>query len=392
MKKQLVVLVVITLFCFNSYSQNEYLKGYYIDNNNETTECLIKNLDWLNNPTEIEYKTSENSESKKISISNCMEFGISGISRFIRVNVLIDRSSNDINKLTFEKKAQYNQEQLFLKMLIEGKASLFQYRSDGLNRFFYNINDSEIAQLEFKRYKINDTQIATNDSYKQELWNKLRCSDINISDIERIKYDERDLANLFEKYNKCEGVQGKNYFTRKKIGKINLSIRPGLNFVSNDIQTLNQSFDDRSELNIRFGIEVESTLSFNNDKWSIFAELNYQQFSYSDNVYGQDINFNYKSFELPIGFRHYMFLNKKSKIFINAMYVFDFKLGSSIEFEMNRDLGIEGASYPALGLGFNFNNKYSVEVRYGMEREILNDPSWKSNYNNISFILGYNFL
>ena len=82
MKKQLLFLL-ITILSFNCYSQISFEKGYYIDNSNQKTNCLIKNIDWKNNPTQFEYKLSENSESKKKTIESIKEFGINNISKYI---------------------------------------------------------------------------------------------------------------------------------------------------------------------------------------------------------------------------------------------------------------------------------------------------------------------
>ena len=54
-----------TIFTFNCYSQISFENGYFIDNNNQKINCLIKNLDWEKNPTEFKYKLSESSELNK---------------------------------------------------------------------------------------------------------------------------------------------------------------------------------------------------------------------------------------------------------------------------------------------------------------------------------------
>lgn len=45
--------IFITLLTINCYSQISYEKGYYIDNSGQKTECLIKNNDWLRDPTDF---------------------------------------------------------------------------------------------------------------------------------------------------------------------------------------------------------------------------------------------------------------------------------------------------------------------------------------------------
>ena len=53
MKKQ-ILLLLTTILSLNSYSQINFDKGYFINDSNQKVDCLIKNIDWKNNPTEIE--------------------------------------------------------------------------------------------------------------------------------------------------------------------------------------------------------------------------------------------------------------------------------------------------------------------------------------------------
>jgi hypothetical protein len=73
--------------------------------------------------------------------------------------------------------------------------------------------------------------------------------------------------------------------------------------------------------------------------------------------------------------------------------VFDFSFNSEIDFESGTDLEIEGNINFAVGFGYNYNNKYSLELRYSTNREILFDyPNLDSAYKNVSIIFGYTIL
>ncbi|WP_397364543.1 hypothetical protein [Olleya sp. R77988] len=117
MKKQLLFLLTIIL-SFNCYSQITFEKGYFIDDSNQKTNCLIKNIDWQDNPTEFEYKLSENSKSKKANIKSIKEFGIDNISKYVRSIVNIDRSSEMLDDLTNDRNPEFKEEELFLKVFI----------------------------------------------------------------------------------------------------------------------------------------------------------------------------------------------------------------------------------------------------------------------------------
>ena len=403
MRKQLLLIALFTILCAESYSQIIFENGYFIDESNNKIECLIKNVDWKNNPTEFEYKFSQNDTVHKATFKTVKEFGIYNVSKYIRAKTNIDKSSEQIDKMSSERNPNFQEELLFLKVLIEGKASLFLYIDGNLTRFFYKLNDSEIQQLVYKRYLINDT-ILVNNSFKQELFLKLKCEEIVLNDIKNLRYSNRDLEKLFIKYNKCTGSDYINYKTKQNKDLFNLTFRPSLNYSSLEIQNSVLGFNDidfRNKLGIRFGIEAEFILPFNKNKWGIIVEPTYQYFKSEQsketgNVSGGILvsRIDYKSIELPVGIRYYFCLNDKSKLFTNISYVFDFSNNSSIKFLRNDDsmldeLEIKSRRNLALGIGYKYKNRYSMEIRYNTNREILSDYLyWSSNYSSLNIIFG----
>ena len=407
MKKQLLFLLT-TILSFNCYSQISFEKGYYTDNTNQKTNCLIKNIDWKNNPTEIEYKLSENSKSKKISIKSIKEFGIDNISKYVRSTVNIDRSSESTNSLSNDKNPIFKEEELFLKVLVQGRATLYEYVDGNLRRYFYNSDGSNIEQLIFKSYKVNEYEIAKNNRFKQQLWNDLKCSKFKISKIESLGYKKKELVNFFVKYINCNNQEYINFEEKQKRDLFNLTIRPRINSSSLTIQNLiSNSRDTEFENKIGFGlgIEAEFIFPFNKNKWAIAIEPTYQSFKSEkttnvSNLSGGELiaNVDYSSIEVPVSLRHYFFLNNNSKIFINASYIFDLSSKSSIEFTRKDGsnlnlLEIETKSNLALGLGYKHNDKYCIELRYQTNREILGNYSyWSSEYKTLSIIFGYSLF
>ena len=51
-----ILTLIIALGSFMSYSQTFFEPGYIIFTNKGTTEVLIRNYDWRNNPSSVEYK------------------------------------------------------------------------------------------------------------------------------------------------------------------------------------------------------------------------------------------------------------------------------------------------------------------------------------------------
>ncbi|MEM9687105.1 MAG: hypothetical protein AAF934_09325 [Bacteroidota bacterium] len=168
MKKQLLSLV-ITILSLNCYAQISFEKGYYINNVGQRVECRIRNVDWKNNPKTFEYKLSEDTAPKTATIKSVKEFGIYNISKYRRHIVKLDRSSKNINQLSTKKDPAFGEEELFLKVLVEGKANLYFFEEGNLRRFFYNTDTSEIMPLIFKTYLTPENQIVENNSFKQQL-------------------------------------------------------------------------------------------------------------------------------------------------------------------------------------------------------------------------------
>lgn len=407
MKKR-ILFILITILSLNCYSQISFEKGYYIDNTNQKINCLIKNIDWKNNPIKFEYKLSENSESKIATIKTIKEFGIDNISKYIRSTINIDRSSENINNLSNDKNPIFKEEELFLKVLVEGKATLYQYIDSNLKRYFYNKENSNIEQLIFKRYKTTENKIGENNRFKQQLWNDLKCPNFKMSKIENLDYKKSILTNFFVEYNNCNNQEYVNYEEKQKRDLFNLTIRPRINNSSLTIQNFvsnSRNTDFENKISFGFGVEVEVILPFNKNKWAIAIEPTYQNFKAEkttnvNNVSGGMLiaNVDYSSIEVPIGLRHYFFLNNNSKIFINASYIFDLSSKSSIEFTRNdgsnlNSLEVETRNNLAMGIGYKHNDKYSLEVRFQTNREILGNYSfWSSRYKTLSIIFGYSLF
>lgn len=392
MKKHLLFLSAF-IIGLQAFAQITFEKGYFINNSNEKVDCLIKNVDWKSNPTEFTYKLSDNSQSENIEMHSVREFGINNISKYVRKTVDIDRSSSNFSYLTYNKEPDFNEERLFLKVLIEGKASLYEYTDGNLSRFFYTVNDSDVAQLVYVVYKASQNEMGKNNRYQQQLYNDLKCSTFTSKKLESLTYDRKDLVRFFVDYNNCNEHEYVNYTKKQKRTFFNLSIRPGINssslFIENSVSSAREvNFDN--EIGFRLGIEGEFIMPFNKNKWAVIIEPTYQYYkSEGEGKYGT-VNVDYKSIELPFGVRHYFFLNENSKIFANASYVIDFNLKSDVDFSFAPNPEVSSGNNFAFGLGYKYNNKYSLEVRYLTKRNLFVDHVyWMSEYGTTSVIFGY---
>ncbi|WP_111710122.1 outer membrane beta-barrel protein [Lutibacter citreus] len=396
MKNQLLV-ILITFLSTLSYSQISFEKGYYITNNGEKVECEIKNIDWKNNPLEFEFRLSENTEKNKKTIKLVKEFGIYNYSKYIKRTVNIDRSSKNINNLSTTINPVFKEEELFLKVLVNGQSNLYQYEDGNLVRFFYSIdNSNNIEQLIFKNYKSSGNLIRVNNRFKQQLLVSLKCEHIKIKDLKKISYEKDDLVKLFVLYNQCGNSELVNFEEKQKKDLFNLTIRPRINNSSLAIANISTYDKDANFGNITgfgFGMEAEFILSFNKSKWAILLEPTYQYYKSEIELTTVNAKVDYKSIELPIGIRYYFFLNSNSKFFINGSYIIDIPNNSKINYNSSSNLEISNSTNLGLGIGYKHNDKYSLELRYKTNRDLLRNYNlWRSEYKTISVIFGYSIF
>ncbi|WP_163409734.1 porin family protein [Flavobacterium ajazii] len=411
MKKLLLFLTFAFISSFNSYSQIAFEKGYFINDNDKRTDCLIENVDWKNTPVEFKYKLSTGHDIMSANTKTVKEFAVYGQNKFIRALVKIDRSDKRIELMSKEKNPVFNEETLFLQVLLEGKAMLFLFDDGTIRRFFYKTNDSEIKQLVCKPYLVDDDySIAYNNYFREQLYIDLKCETIGQKEYEKLSYRKSDLKKIFLKYNQCNGSdEVVDFESKEKRDLFNLNIRPRYNSSLASIDyALSESgdfeFDFRSNY-FALGVEAEFIMPFNKNRWSLIVEPTYQHFKDEKSVANSDFvggkifgKIDYKSIELPISVRRYFFVNDAFKIFTNASLVLDFSSNSKINFTRNdgstiNSLKISSGTSLGIGLGCKLKDRYSIEVRYLTPRGLVNEYSnWNSSYSTVSLIAGYSFF
>ena len=409
--KKLLLLLVIT-FTLNSYSQISFEKGYFITNSDKKIECLIKNVDWVSSPVSFKYKESEKDEIKETGIEAVKEFGIYNSSKFLRETVQIHNSSDDINNLSYNRNPVFTEKQVFLTVLIEGKANLYTYGNS--KKYFFKTDNTKIEQLIFIKFKNSYSEVAENKLYQKQLWDNLKCDRIKTTDVGKLLYTKNSLIDFFILYNNCNGTTSitdnskiVNYDSKEeKKDLFNLNIKTRINNVTMAVQNEMNDFRDTDfgkKTNFGIGVEAEFILPVNKNKWALFLEPTFQSFNgevtnEKTALYGFGVltaKSDYNSVELPIGIRHYFFLNPNSKIFLNAAFVYDLSFGSSIKFiktdgSTQDSLEISNGNNFAFGLGYKLYDKLSLELRYNSNRDFLSKYSaWSSDYKSFSIILGY---
>lgn len=189
--------------------------------------------------------------------------------------------------------------------------------------------------------------------------------------------------------------------------KWNLNVRPRVNFSNASFKNTITNYSSKLNADAAFGlgVEVESVLNINKNKWALTLEPTYHYAKAEETVdhdgyVGGKLTsvLDYKVLELPLGVRHYMFLNENSKLHLDAQFSVNFNLDSHLTRKRAdgseiSSLKLKNKSNFALGFGYKYKNKYGAQLKYSFARNIMSEyVYWDAKYNTLSFILSYNLL
>jgi hypothetical protein len=296
---------------------------------------------------------------------------------------------------------EWKKETLFLKVLVEGSLNLYQYEDGKLMRYFFSKSDhSKPEQLVYRKYKIKRETVYNynanikkdNNAFQEQLYNNMKDRISGIDRFIKVSYKKDDLVKIFVEYNTNDDLF-KDFTAMQNRGSLHLKFTPGINFtkfkVSNDLALFKSlEFSDKSIF--RLGAELEYVLPYNRNKWSLFIDPNFQQYKNKGNVGPYDLEMDYTFIQLPIGARHYMYLNDQSKLFLDVAFAMSFAINNSkLSYYDSVTIDLRQTSTFVIGAGYNYK-RYSAEVRYAFnDNPLENEIGWEANLSSVGIILGY---
>ena len=382
--KNYCLLILFLTNCFTAYTQITFEPGYYVNNQGQKVTGLVYNEDWSNNPSSFRFKVNSDAKTLTKNLDEVKEFGVDNVSKYIRAQVDIDRSTDDIETMSTSRNPNFQNEKHFLNVLVQGNATLYKFKDGQLIRYFFKTNDLIPKQLIYKEYLVSRRKTAKNNSFHQQLFNQVNCRNQSIPQITQLDYTSKQLVDYFVKENSCLNASYTNYEANKMKADFNLYLKGGVNFsnlkVTNSFAVYRNT-DFGSSIDPRFGIEAEVILPFNKGKWSLFTELYYEAYSAENYREGNsgppsdyESSIDYESIGLPFAVRYYAFLNNKLSLYLNLGVQWHFDFDNEILFGRvsgsEKTITIKAGQTLFLGVGLNLNKRYAAELRYNTSRDL----------------------
>lgn len=403
MKK--LLLVPMFLISGLAFSQSKFVEATIVNRNGQSEKILVKTQNQNNAVTS--FVTKKNDNDKEVVLLPKDFESISYNSGTKYVSVVTNFSRFDDIKIEENNSILPTEKALLLRVVLEGPYNLFQYNDSNSRAFFYQDKNGEIKQLINKRY-YRDTNVVTDNSYKKELANLFGISE-DSKDIRFLEYYEDPLKKLFLKYSGSDASnkQVKVYSEKEKTGNFSMGIVAG---VVNSSLSMNYQGDIAAEkasykfsnTGFLIGVNFEYKLNFFNA--SVFIQPSFQ--SFTDEVDSaispsKKVKLDYNNILLPFGVKYNFYDQRKSTVSAKAMGILYLPMDAKTENLMDysyvgQDNSIDAKLGFGIGLSYEYNKKLSAEIRYSLPRKLVQSKNgyvysslWDTEYNSISFILGY---
>lgn len=399
--------VLLTLiFCawaYLSIAQSGYKPGYMIKQDGTRVDCLIESNGKGDSPSTFYYKLSPDGQLQKGDVHTFKAFGIEGDFRLESYSILVDESltlqtASRRAYLSKEKELTYTPKVVFLKVLVSGKATLYEYRKGALEKYFFRTQDTIPVQLIYKEYldkKLTGEYVnfyfAQNTGFRKQLFEQVNCPgmDTGIESVFEMEFFRKNLIKYFEAYNSCAGsTSDQQDFTILQGGRKPRSNVPRVEFPQGNpnrfwiygggistgrvFQRVPKSI--RPVLGVEYEVFPDPFLGL-----SAFAGLEYQRLAiqngFSNEFYPAEGTFTSTGtvIAVPIGFRYHVLKREESALYFQLSchisgyfkerridQVVGMPDSSTLTLFNTRDVPPESLLQFGLGVGYLVSNKLSI--------------------------------
>src|SRR6185312_629172 len=368
--KPFVTLLALTLASTICSAQIDFQPGYYILNNGARVNCLVKDYEWAANPTAITCKRASGGPAVTIGMDSLLEFSV-GNAKYVRFDVDVETSGSTIEQMSDSPAPAFQHERVLLKVLVEGRASLYVYARRRSARYFYRLNNESSRPLVYKEYLGEDQVVHANPEYLKVLNDSINCTAANAPDPTTVRYGTKPLVRYFVAYNKCVNSAVTDYYAKAVKTALHVNIRAGIDMATITTADNATTFSYGKRASLRVGAEAELILPFNRNKWSVVLGADYRSYhSFPSDAY---FPVDYKAVQGLAGVRYYLFLTHQLKLYLSGLMGANFNLNSNLA-EGRPYFRLATALGPAFGAGLQYAKRFSVGIQYQPQEEVLDIP------------------
>jgi len=226
MKHFFALLSICFFLHFNANAQRNFKPGYIVTLSGDTTKGFVDYKEWNRNPSEVTFKTTEQTASQQYSPNEIKAFGVNQFDHYQRYIGPVTTGAVDLADLGSGIDSSFVLEHVFLRIIAGSKnLTLYNYTDRIKKRYF--ISDQNSTPVELRRYVYLDSRQSNRTGefnfYTQQLLAlaiKYRPGNKDLVDqIQKTAYWEKDIEEVILK------IDGSENQRKKLIAK-----RAGLSF------------------------------------------------------------------------------------------------------------------------------------------------------------------
>ncbi len=289
-------------------AQQYYLEGNIINAENKELAGLIDYRDWKYNPGIIRFIPQGEETPQTFNPSTIRSFSVNN-EKFFSAKVTIERTPDEFDELMNARKRIISEEQVFLRVLVEGETGLYYYNEKLSGRHFYVRKGTGSEIIELKRYSaINEIEgekeLVVKDEYKDQLENIMRDCRMIIPLIHLADYTMEDLTELVEEYNRCIGKE-LDYIAELPSVEFHFVVSAGLSAFH--VNFYGSGSDDlaAAEFPVSYrpsaAIGLDIVFPFARKTFSIYNELGISSYETLDEIQWFNNEDDYENVEMNIG-------------------------------------------------------------------------------------------
>ncbi|MFP9115102.1 hypothetical protein ACLI1A_14280 [Flavobacterium sp. RHBU_3] len=386
--KQFALSIMLFFASFALNAQN--VKGYYITTSGQRTEGYFKSVNFYNENNLLFTSAETGTDYAKVDPETVSEYGAGDDVVFKKFTVQLDDSKLMGTDVGPEKMPVWVTKTVFMNLIIDGDASLYSYTSDKGVKYFFDVKSKNIAlnQLVYKQYMAKQNAIGENSQFRQQLYNSVSCPGDNVSAYSSLNYSKKEIQNVFRKYNSCTG-SGKETkeleATASRKSKFTFTLLAGAG--STKVETGNIDPVPGSTTNTLFTGGAEMALTLPSGMFSFFFKAMYEDVSAETQITtttptrtSVDTHTIKSSFaDLYIGPRYNFNFAGKHTLFADVAYAVAIPFGDTSRKHQTttvdgtvsyyHEYTLKSDFFYTAGVGYQYNNKYGVEVHSDFSRE-----------------------
>jgi len=301
MFKSTFFLMLVSFACHSAFSQSSYSRGYIVNHEGDTTYGLIKKQSGRIRSDFVIFKRSDQEKNTKYTVQELKSYTINSSELYIAEDISYRKINKEAGKILEESKTNLDEDKaqiidrtVFLRILVDGHASLYLYiDEDSDAHYFIRKENEELYELyQLKKYARWNYATLARDGYRIDK-NYLGilqmllydCPDI-IKKLEQVELSNRDLINITLAYNECVMPTDNKSLSYESSGGIELekSVFLGLNlstyyFSGGSFPYLTVP-DHPISRNINFGFNFNLSNPYFSKRFSLSTGLHYFQIKY----------------------------------------------------------------------------------------------------------------